>query len=290
MVATECLTNMLRFLDFFNRSSNCDQRKDVPSFLYVDNTPLSDLKALGSGIFKPAITKASRLSLQGRTPDNQKVKIYSGFSPAQISLRLELDNIQVEQPICFPRVVLNDEFLLVEEWVDGTQLNELPPARAMEYAPQVEAFLKQFQHDPILVALAEKHIDAFCYLNDYLISRLNIWAQWKPVKALIGEWRRTENAVVDLLPKFLSHPDLSLSNLILEHSTDKLYIIDNELFGVGRSWIIDGKNSFCKERFKIDSSDTLTQRFASLSWKLRLVGSALDAGDFERAERLARFE
>ena len=44
-------------------------------------------------------------------PDNQKVKIYSGFSPAQISLRLELDNIQVEQPICFPRVVLNDEFL-----------------------------------------------------------------------------------------------------------------------------------------------------------------------------------
>ena len=46
MVAAECLTNMLRFLDFFNRSSNCDQRKDVPSFLYVDNTPLSDLKAL----------------------------------------------------------------------------------------------------------------------------------------------------------------------------------------------------------------------------------------------------
>ncbi|MGF1743156.1 hypothetical protein L4C34_19280 [Vibrio profundum] len=223
-------------------------------------------------------------------PDNRKVKIYSAFSRPQIALRLELESLQLEQAICFPKVVLSDNFFLVEEWVDGTPLNELPDEKAMEYVPLVEAFLKHVQSEPLLVALAEKYTGAFCYLNDYLISRLNIWAQWNPVKELIEEWQRSENAVVDLLPNFLSHPDLSLSNLILEHSTEKLYVIDNELLGVGQSWVIDGKNSFCKGIFKSDSLDTASQRFANLSWKLRLVGSALDAGDFNRAERLARFK
>ena len=281
---------MLRSLAFFKRGANQGKQTSLPSYLCVDNTPLSDLKALGSGIYKPAITKAGRLSLQGRMPDNRKVKIYSGYSPAQISLRTELDQLKLDPPICFPRVVLNDDFLLVEEWVDGTPLNELPTAKSMNYAPQVEALLKQFQSDSFLSALAKKHAGSFCYLNDYLISRLSIWAQWQPVKALIGEWERTEKAVVDLLPIFLSHPDLSLSNLIVQHSTGKLYVIDNELLGVGRSWVIDGKNSFCKKRFNTKSVDSLTQRFSNLSWKLRLVGSALEAGDFERAERLARFE
>lgn len=281
---------MLRFLNFINKSTSCDQQKDVPSYLCVGNTPLSDLKALGSGIFKPAITKAGRLSLQGRMPENYKVKIYSGYSPAQISLRKGLDQLQIDLPILFPRVILNDDLFLVEEWINGTPLNELPPAKAMDYAVKVEALLKQFQNNPILIALAEKHVGAFCYLNDYLISRLRIWVQWQPVKALIEEWRRTENDVIDLLPKFLSHPDLSLSNLILEQSSGKLYVIDNELLGVGRGWVNDGKNSFCRERFKSDTSNTLTQRFAALSWQLRLVGSALDGGDFARAERLARFE
>ena len=80
-----------------------------------------------------------------------------------------------------------------------------------------------------------------------------------------------------------------MSNLIV-HSTGKLYVVDNELLGVGRSWVIDGKNSFCKSKFKDDLVDAVSQNFANLSWKLRLVGSALDNGDFERAERLAQIK
>lgn len=281
---------MPSILNFFKRSAMRDQQINVPSSLCVGNIPLTDLKALGSGIFKPAITKAGRLSLQGKMPDNQKVKIYSGFSPAQISLRLELENLQLEQEICFPKLVLSDNFFLVEEWVDGTSLDKLPPEKAMDYAPQIEAFLTQLQHNPILIDLAERHAGAFCYLNDYLISRLEIWAQWQPVEALIAEWQHAENAVADSLPKLLSHPDLSFSNLIVQRSTGKLYVIDNELLGIGQGWVVDGKNSFCKERFKNDTLDTLAQRFANLSWKLRLVGSALDAGDFHRAQRLAQFQ
>lgn len=290
MASCEGSTNVMRLLKYFIQSKNYKINKILPSYLCVGNTHISGLKALGSGMFKPAITKAGQLSLQGKMPDNRRVKIQSCFRPSQIPLRLELERLQPNLPIKFPRVVSYDEFLLVEEWIDGTPLNKLPSTKALSYASRLYDLLNQFQNDPSLVALAQNHLNSFCYLNDYLISRLNVWSHWQPVKALIEELRKSENSVAGSLPNFLSHPDLSLSNLILEHSTDKLYVIDNELFGVGQSWVIDGKNSFCKESYKINSLDTLSQRFASLSWKCRLVGSALDAGDFERAERLARFE
>ena len=281
---------MKNLLEFFNRSTKFKHSTEIPSCLYVNNTPLSDLKALGSGIFKPAITKAGRLSLQGRMPDNQKVKIYSCFSPAQTNLRLRLDSLNVEQTLYFPRLVLYDDFLLVEEWINGIPLNELPHDEAMQYVPHIESFLTQVQHDHIFINLADKNAEAFCYLNDYLLKRLGVWSQWQPVKELILEWKETESKVVDILPNFLSHPDLSMSNLIVQHSTGKLYVVDNELLGVGRSWVIDGKNSFCKSKFKDDLVDAVSQNFANLSWKLRLVGSALDNGDFERAERLAQIK
>ena len=107
-------------------------------------------KSTRISIFKPAITKAGRLSLQGRMPDNQKVKIYSCFSPAQTNLRLRLDSLNVEQTLYFPRLVLYDDFFLVEEWINGIPLNELPHDEAMQYVPHIESFLTQVQHDHVL--------------------------------------------------------------------------------------------------------------------------------------------
>ena len=34
--------------------------------------------------------------------------------------------------------------------------------------------------------------------------------------------------------------------------------------------------------------DYISQNFYNLSWKLHIVGSAIDSGDFERAERMSK--
>lgn len=278
---------MVLFPRLFSRSSAAVPNKsDVPSVLRVDSVPLRNLKALG-GIFKPGITKAGRLSLMGTTSDNQTVKIYGAFSLAQVALRVGIENMQPSRDIFFPKLLLHDRSLLVEKWVHGTPLNMLTRSKAYEYSDRVEAYLHTLQNDRLMVGLAEMHADAFCYLSNYLIPRLEPWAHWEPVQVLVSEWQHARETVIDTLPKRLTHPDLSLSNLIVERHTDKLYVIDNELFGVGQGWVIDGKNSFCKERFNWDCLEPPEQRFASLSWKLRLVGSALDSGDFPRAKRLA---
>lgn len=263
--------------------------KPLPSCLCVGDTLIYDLRALGSGIYKPAVTKAGRLSLKGKMAQNKTVKIYSAYGANQVSLRTELNALGIELPICFPAVLKSDNFLIVEEWVNGTPLSDLPRAKAMSYAPQVEAFLNLCQSSTLLTDLAEKHKSAFCYLTDYLILRLEIWRQWQPVKKLVDEWTQEKNNSAFSMPMYLSHPDLTLSNLIVENSTGKLHVVDNELLGVGYGWVIDGRNSFCKEKFSHESLAPSARRFAALSWKLRLVSSALESGDFERAERLASF-
>tara|TARA_Y100001978_G_C23409199_1_gene298311 strand:+ start:60 stop:287 length:228 start_codon:yes stop_codon:yes gene_type:complete len=70
-------------------------------------------------------------------------------------------------------------------------------------------------------------------------------------------------------------------------SNNKTYIIDNELLGVSKGWLLDERNSFFRNKVSTKISDENIKNFYNLSWKLRLVGSALDSGDFARAERMA---
>ena len=89
---------MKNLLEFWLKTNLSIQQKSF--MFYVNNTPLSDLKALDL-VFLSCDNKSGRLSLVH--VDNLKVKIYSCFSPAQTNLRLRLDSLNVEQTLYFPR-------------------------------------------------------------------------------------------------------------------------------------------------------------------------------------------
>ena len=116
---------------------------------------------------------------------------------------------------------------------------------------------------------------------------MKIWEQWEPVENLLNAWIKSNEETKGVIPLRVSHPDLSLSNMILD-SRDKIYIIDNELIGVGKGWLLDIRNSFIRSKVKNKKNTQIIDKFLELSWKLRLVGSAIDSGDFERAERLSK--
>ena len=155
--------------------------------------------------------------------------------------------------------------------------------------PKLINFLKKIFFETEFLDLAKKYKNSFCYLYDYLILRLKPWCQWGPVENLLEEWNKLNLKTNYKIQPRLSHPDLSLSNLILGDD-NKIYIVDNELIGVGKGWILDEKNSFFRSQVNLPELDPICQKFYNISWKLRLVGSALDSGDFDRAQRMSKFD
>tara|TARA_B100000242_G_C43054878_1_gene493438 strand:+ start:7412 stop:8260 length:849 start_codon:yes stop_codon:yes gene_type:complete len=270
------------------KSKNLKNNGSIPSKLRVGKKYIDNLKPLG-GIFKPAITKAGRLSLSGFTEGGEKVKIYKSFNSSQIELRKVIGDTLKNENVLFPKVIASDDNFIVEQWINGQSFSNLNKNLVSKNTPKVINFLKKIHFEPEFLNLAKTHKNSFCYLCDYLLLRLKPWCQWSPVEDLLEEWNKLNLKTNYQIQPRLSHPDLSLSNLILG-ADNKVYIVDNELIGVGKGWILDEKNSFFRSQVNLPELDPICQKFYNISWKLRLVGSALDSGDFARAQRMSKFE
>ena len=261
------------------------KNKNIPSSLRVGNELINNLKPLG-GIFKPGVTKAGRISLLGTLANGSKVKIYQAFNENQIKLRKELGEKLKREDVLLPKVILSDEDFIVEEWILGKTFDKLKINSIDKYSLKLIKFFEMIHFDKVFIDIAKTTGNSFCYLSDYLLIRLNPWKKWLPVEELLIKWQASNKETEDLLESRISHPDISLSNLILDKN-EKIYIIDNELIGSGKGWILDEKNSFFRNKIANPSFSPAVRNFYDLSWKLRLVGSALDSGDFSRAERMA---
>ncbi len=270
------------------RSKHLKDKVSIPAKLRVGDFYIGNLKPLG-GIFKPAITKAGRLSLIGNSMEGRKVKVYKSFNSDQIALRKEIGDILKKDNVLFPKVIANDDKFIVEEWIGGKSFTKLNKNLITKYTPNLIKFLKKIHFEPDFLDLAKNHKNSFCYLQDYLLLRLKPWMQWEPVENLLEEWNILNLETNNQIDMRLSHPDLSLSNLIIGNDNN-VYIVDNELIGVGKGWLLDEKNSFFRSKVNLPKLKPISQRFYNISWKLRLVGSALDSGDFARAERMSRFD
>lgn len=259
-----------------------------PGTIRVADCQVTDLKPLG-GYRQPGVTKAGRLSFAGLC-EGRKVKVYSAFSTAQVALRLAVQKHSF--PGCvFPQIIATDGLLVVEAWVEGEAVASLPDAQRLEAADAVSSFLISVQTDPALLALAREYAGSFCYLNDYLLKRLGVWRYWDEVGTFIQQWSGEYQALqsAEVIPHFLSHPDLSAANLIRERETGRWVIIDNELLGVGPGWILDAQNSLLKSEIPLSLGEISVPRsFVERTWRLRQLGSALDGDDFIRAASLCR--
>ena len=277
-------------LNLLSRLNLFQERRDlsIPSKFRVGELLVDNLQPLG-GIFKPGITKAGRLSISGYLNSGKKVKLYNSFKKEQVYLRKVLGESFKKQDILFPPIISNDDNFIIEEWIEGKTLAKINPKIIEQHRENIKQFLKKIHNDPFFCEIANNNLNSFCYLKDYLIPRLKLWENWLPIKKLINQWQDSYSNIENKIDSRISHPDLSLSNIILSKD-NKIYIIDNELLGVGKGWILDRRNSFFRKEFPTPSSDPEKNNFYNLSWKLRLVGSSLDNGDFHRAERMADIE
>lgn len=258
-----------------------------PGKITVNGKVITDLMPLG-GYRQLGITKAGRVSFSGLF-EGKRVKVYSTYSADHAKLRVSLESTDLGQQF-FPRLIMSDKTHMVEEWIDGLPLTKLDCSLFDRAAEEIKKFLSECQNSKELIQMAARHIGAFCYFQDYLIKRLEPWCVLDFVQEFILSWRDAYERIKDNIEIRLSHPDLSEANILREKKTGRFVVIDNELLGVGRGWVLDRRNSFLKDfsgNAETHLNKGMKKGFLNESWRLRLIGSALDATDFERAYTIA---
>jgi len=263
--------------------NNCS----IQGAITIDGSVITSLQILG-GYHKPGITKVGRLSVVGQC-NGKKVKVYSVHSSGQGKLRNLLQNNLDDKSYAFPNIVASNEYLIAEEWVYGQSVSALKNIEREYVTESVCQFLNdRFDITSTLSLLNEKYYHPFCYLNDYLIPRLGPWVNWDPVSVFVQEWGSCYEKVKQKMPLSLSHPDLSINNLVYDSNTKKTYFIDNELLGLGHGWILDHLNANIRSSDVVQLNDinSVDSRFVEKTWVLRRVGSAIDAGKFDEVVRL----
>ena len=276
--------HFLKSLNLFKKNKS----EGLPSSFRVGELEITNLNPLG-GMFKKGVTKAGRISLSGNLNDGRKVKVYESFNYNQIQLRKKLGKQLKNEDVLFPNLITNDKNFIVEEWISGKSFSAIKPNGLEKHSERLINFLEKIHYDSDFNKIATTYKDSFCYLSDYLIMRLKPWRKWIPVENLLNAWIEANLETEKTIKSRISHPDLSLSNLILSPD-EKIYIVDNELIGTGKGWLLDERNSFFRGKVNPKKLIDNTKKFYSLSWKLRLVGSAIDEGDFYRAERMANIK
>jgi len=249
----------------------------------IGNRLIVDLEPLGRRK-NPGKTKVGRLSFKGRY-GKQTVKVYSTFSRQQTALRIALQNQKFGE-CTFPDIVAASDTLIAEAWIDGTTVAALERDERAKADVAVGALLAEMQGRPDLIEMASSFADAFDYFNDYLIPRLEPWTALDDIGRFAASWRDLYAQMARDLPRRLSHPDLSADNVIREHNTGRFFVIDNELLGVGHGWIIDQRNSCIGTQGAVLPSSAAP--LAEMAWRLRRLGSALNAANLQQALAFAR--
>jgi len=257
---------------------------DFPGSLTVGGQQVTQLHPLG-GFHRPGITKAGRLSFRG-VCGGRTVKVYGVHSPAQAALRLAVRDLTIGG-CAFPEVIAADDHLVVEAWIDGEPVEALAGDSRSTALAAVDDFFHARMTDRLLLDLAASHAESFCYIEHYLFARLGPWRHWDPVRSFIAAWQAARDRLEAPLPRYLSHPDISGTNLMRERSSGRLLVIDNELLGVGPGWILDGRNAWQGDMRPLPVESGVPASFIELTWRLRQLGSALDAGNFRRAAAIA---
>ena len=276
--------HFLKSLNLFKK----DKTEGLPSSFRVGELEITNLTPLG-GMFKKGVTKAGRISLSGNLTDGRKVKVYESFNSNQIKLRKKIGDQLKNEDVLFPPLLATDQNFIVEEWITGKTFSAIKTDILERQSGRLINFLRKIHFDSEFNKIANTYKDSFCYLSDYLIIRLKPWRKWFPVEKLLEAWTESDLETEKIIKSRISHPDLSLSNIILT-SDERIYIVDNELIGSGKGWLLDERNSFFRGKVSPMKFENPTKNFYSLSWKLRLVGSAIDEGDFHRAERMANLK
>lgn len=255
--------------------------RTIAGRLAVNNKQIQDLHALG-GYHRPGMTKVGRLSLRGKI-DGDKVKVYTAASPSQSALIQSLSASKFMTDVRFAPVVVTDGDVIVEKWIDGKPVNKLLSSEQSAAKAKLKDFLAELHAMPLVAVDLDSKSSPFCYINDYLISRLSVFKHLAEVQQFLELFQSQYADYLQQAKVRISHPDLTLRNVIKCHQTGDLVIIDNELVGATAAWYMDYVNASLPlpdDRLQIDRD------VIAITTALRDLGYAFDAGNLKMANKI----
>lgn len=228
---------------------------------------INQIQPLGG---KP-VSKAGLITASGNL-EGQRVKLYSMFSESQVALRTNLHALP--GGILLPRLVSYEENIIVEEWIHGKSGSDAWGPQKDRIFDAITHFLTERQ-ESARPSLNSEQIVGFDYLF-YLRDRVKPWLFVNEVRIFYERWHEALDIHLPHLTRMISHPDLSLANIVISADSGDVYIIDNELLHFGYGGILDFRNSALNGKSSpIESHDRSVRDFVNLTWKLRQLGSAL---------------
>ena len=247
--------------------------------LVVGSEVVTHVTPLGNWL-TPGVTKAGRISFSG-VFRGRRVKVYSAYSAEQVKLRVFLDSLPFSG-FSFPAVLAYDDRLIVEEWIEGREMKA-----TAGFEGQASAIIDELHAATSLIYPGWLEDSPFCYFQDYLVPRLDRWLCVRPVADLLNDWKDASTRLGAAIEPRLCHPDLTFRNMIECPDTGRPVIVDNELLGVSRGWVLDWHNAGMPDAGlgRFSCKEELLS-FAQLSWKLRRLGSLLDACDYRSVRTL----
>ena len=251
----------------------------IPGSLFIDGCQIKNLQILKKN-YKPGMSKAGAVSLSGTLKD-QKVKIYSTRSLAQTNLITALEYRLRKSEVKFPTIIAKDQNYIAEKWISGINCTKVNSNKIVD---PISAMLYKFQNEYNDIVMSETYKGAFDYLGDYLIGRIEPWIGLYDLDDIKKDWQHEFEISKNTIEPKLSHPDLSPNNLIMSNNGN-IYVIDNELVGIGNGWILDIYNS--NLNIKLNQQMTPFEvSFRDRCVLLRRIGSALDSGSFNNVRRI----
>ena len=242
-------------------------------------------------------SKSGNLSWQA-VMGGKLVKIYEVSSGKQAAFIREVSSLP-ELKSYFPEVIAAKGRYLIVEWVEGHGLSEYEVFKHPQWVDHI-AKLQVILHNVRFPSDPEE--EDFDYIR--LLER-RLYRYCGPI-SLSENLRKIVSIVHENMPKesvSLSHPDITIKNLVIDKHTGSLKLIDNEFLSFNSYFLIDLFNTFRSLRYSRgltkryleayrDFGGTLrpvvdNSTFYSAVWALRIIQTLFSAGKIERGFQLA---
>lgn len=242
------------------------------------------------------LSKAGLLSWSGYL-DKKKVKVVECFNKSQAEFIKYISNessYKTYLPYC--HMTINN--YIVTDWVEGRQLD-----------------YKDFNNQNIIEKVAKFQVEMHSNTNssnnhsnitqqnfgyeNYLFNRFDKYKGILPVEKFVEQIKNDIDKYSWDDTQVLSHADITPSNIVIEHETNLVKIIDNELLFYSQRPLIDLFNTFYSLKSDVSTmskylitynniggklDDLIEKKDAYQAiWILREVGSKLQSGSMDKA-------
>jgi len=260
------------------------------------NAVLGDMtiEAINSVAKGRLMSKLGRVCMKGLWK-GKKVKIFECANPEHADFIARTTTDRRYSPF-FPEIYAVYESLVVSEWVEGKQITARQVRNNKTYAKQLADLLD------LLHKNHTDNISHFNYVEDFVKPRFEYCCQTLGLVEFRNNVLQSWEAMSELYPPSLSHPDLSPTNIITGKN-GVMKIIDNELLGTSSAPWFDllnilfflGEKPITNEHLSHSVKEPLLQLIRSGHntnllhvWLMRFAGSCFVAGDIQSVIRIAR--